>query len=65
MVLATPQARVTFTGGEGISNLHVCAYYRTSHAAAAAVAFAVALSQTNPEREKGHDHRGQIFFFFH
>ncbi len=22
---------MTFTGGEGISNLHACAYYRTSH----------------------------------
>lgn len=45
---------MTFTGWEGVRNLHACAYYRTSEADAA-------LSQTKPEQEKGRDYRGHFF----
>lgn len=45
---------MTFTGREGVSNLHACAYYRTSEAY-------TAVSQTKPEQERGHDYRGHFF----
>lgn len=41
----------------GIINLHGCAYYRTSHAAAAA------LSQVQPEQEESSGNRGQVLLF--
>lgn len=42
----------------GIGNLHDCAYYRTSHAAAAA-----AVSQTKPEQEESCGNRGLVLLF--
>lgn len=54
MSLAAPTGMNDVYRKGGVSNLHACAYYRTSEAY-------TAVSQTKPEQERGHDYRGHFF----